>query len=269
VSTGCANCWAKQRAIQNAAAGSKWYDPEDPFKPTFHPARLGEPVARKKPSIIAVGFMGDLFHEDQRFEDIRAVIQAMRDAPQHAFLVLTKRPERIAGVVNDGPDPHIWYGTTVEDAVSAGARGGAIRSLAQRGHKTWISAEPLIGDLDALGHLQHWFQCPRCAGSKIHTDGSKTTFCTRCGGTGYEPADKRIGWVVVGCESGPNRRRMDEEWVRKIRAECARCRVPFYLKQMEVNGRVQSHPAPMLDGREYTQVPLEILRHVGRGGGLL
>jgi len=263
VSAGCANCWAKQRAIQNAAAGSCWYDPADPFKPTFHPGRLGEPMARRKPAIIAVGFMGDLFHPDIPVEDARKIIKAMREANHHAYLILTKRPERISEVLWDkNPDPHIWYGATVESGRTAAVRMRYMKGLAQQGYKVWISAEPLLADLDQEVRLEHWFQCPRCQGKGFLAE--RHIFCDRCGGTGFEPEDKRIGWVIVGCESGPGRRPMNEDWARKILNECARCRVPFFLKQMQVGNKVQAHPAPALDGRTFEQVPRAILEHVGR-----
>jgi protein gp37 len=41
----------------------------------------------------------------------------------------------------------------------------------------------------------------------------------------------RIGWVIVGEESGPGHRPVDATWVREIRDRCVTAGVPFFFKQ--------------------------------------
>ena len=60
-------------------------------------------------------------------------------------------------------------------------------------------------------------------------------------------------WVIAGCESGPRRRPAKIEWLRSLRDQCVAAGVPFFLKQMEVNGKVVK--MPMLDGREWKEFP--------------
>ena len=94
ISTGCQNCWAKQMA--NRQRGRNGYPADDPFRVTFQRDRLKEPLAWRKPRRIAVSLMGDLFHKDVPFAWIDDVFEIMALSGQHTFLVLTKRPERMA-----------------------------------------------------------------------------------------------------------------------------------------------------------------------------
>jgi protein gp37 len=64
-------------------------------KVSLIPEALDAPLRWRKPCCVFVNSMSDLFHESLSDEDIAAVFGVMAAAPQHRFLVLTKRAERM------------------------------------------------------------------------------------------------------------------------------------------------------------------------------
>ena len=97
VSEGCRNCYAERMAKR--LVGRAGYPKEDPFAVTLHPERLEEPLHWRKPRRIFVCSMSDLFHPDVPEEFIAAIWMRMIHSWWHKFLVLTKRPERMAKLV--------------------------------------------------------------------------------------------------------------------------------------------------------------------------
>ena len=93
ISEGCANCYAKR--MSNRLKGRCGYDADNPFKVTLHPGRLSEPLKWRKPRMIFVCSMGDLFHEDVPDELIDRIFAVMASCGEHTFLLLTKRPQRM------------------------------------------------------------------------------------------------------------------------------------------------------------------------------
>ena len=93
ISEGCENCWANRMSKRVAGMGVKGYDKKNPFRPTFHPHRLNDPIKVKKPSRIGVSFMGDLFHNDIQWPDVDKILKMTFEAPQHTYIILTKRIE--------------------------------------------------------------------------------------------------------------------------------------------------------------------------------
>jgi Bacteriophage protein gp37 len=99
VSAGCANCWHLAMAARHGGnpaftrAERRAYRGDGP--PALVSERTGRVLRRKKPAVIGVQFMGDLFHEKVTVVQQLAVFEAMSWAPQHTFLVLTKRPARM------------------------------------------------------------------------------------------------------------------------------------------------------------------------------
>jgi len=190
ISTGCKNCYAERMAKRLHAMGQKNY--RNGFKLTCHPESLELPLRWKKPQIIFVNSMSDLFHDDVPLDFIKDVFATMRQAKQHLFQVLTKRAERLVELspVLGWPE-NVWMGVTVEsndykDRINCLRKTGA-------GIK-FLSLEPLlddIGELDLFG----------------------------------------IDWVIVGGESGPGARPMAIDWVRSIRDQCLDQQVPFFFKQ--------------------------------------
>jgi protein gp37 len=164
----------------------------DGFKLTLHEHMLDLPLRWKKPRLVFVNSMSDLFHKDSPDEFILRVFDIMRQASQHTFQVLTKRSDRLLSLSSgiDWPE-NVWMGVSVERADYK----FRIDHLRETGAKTrFLSLEPLLGPLQAL-----------------ELDG--------------------IHWVIAEGESGPGARPMLESWVVDIRDQCVAANVPFFFKQ--------------------------------------
>jgi protein gp37 len=190
VSPGCKHCYAERMAKRLQAIGQPNY--KNGFRLALQPHMLELPLRWRKPQIIFVNSMSDLFHADVPEEYLRQVFDLMRRAHWHRFQVLTKRAERLAEL---GPDldwpENVWMGVSVE-STSYRARIDCLRSVPAL--TRFLSLEPLLGplpDLDLNG----------------------------------------IHWVIAGGESGPRARPMDGDWVRDIRDQCQIADVPFFFKQ--------------------------------------
>lgn len=190
ISEGCQNCYAERMAMGLHAIGQANY--KNGFRVTCHKHMLNLPLRWKKPHLIFVNSMGDLFHDEVPFSYIEEVFEVMNKAHWHCFQLLTKRAERLAEVADKLNWSHnIWAGVTVENQKNT-FRIDLLRKT--KAVVKFLSVEPLLGP--------------------IH------------------PLDLRgIDWVIVGGESGPKARPMDREWVRDIRDQCLKAKVCFYFKQ--------------------------------------
>ena len=184
------------------------------FRPTIHEDLLELPKKWKKPRTIFVNSMSDLFHNDIPDSFIRQVFRTMRDCPQHTFQVLTKRSKRLLSLGASLDWPsNVWMGVSVEN----GDAMHRIEDLALVPAKVrFLSCEPLIGPLEG-----------------IQLDG--------------------IHWVIVGGESGPGARPMDEVWAESIQLQCKTAEVPFFFKQW---GGVRKHKTGrILKGHIFDEMP--------------
>ena len=190
ISAGCRNCYAERLAKRLQAMGRRNY--ANGFQVTTHEAALELPHVWRKPSMVFVNSMSDLFHEEIPTEFVLRVFDVMRRADRHTFQVLTKRPERLLKLdpAIEWP-PNVWMGVTVEltDYVFR------IENL-RRTHAAvkFLSLEPLLGPVPSLD---------------LHG----------------------IDWVIVGGESGVGARPMHESWVTDIRDQCVKAALPFFFKQ--------------------------------------
>ncbi len=189
-SPGCRNCYAERMARRLRAMGHPNY--ANGFRPTTHEHVLEVPLRWKRPQVIFVNSMSDLFHEEVPLEFIAKVFKVMAEASHHRFQVLTKRSRRLRELAPELPWPsNVWMGVSVEDDEHV----YRIDNLKQTDALIkFVSFEPLlgpIGDLDLEG----------------------------------------IDWVIVGGESGPGARPMDPAWAREIRDLCLAANVPFFFKQ--------------------------------------
>lgn len=190
VSSGCLNCYAERMAKRLQAMGHPSY--LNGFDITCHEHLLELPLTWRKPKMIFVNSMSDLFHESIPDEFIIKVFQVMNQAHWHTFQVLTKRAERLQELSAVLPwTRNIWMGVTVENQRYI----KRINNLKESAAFTkFISMEPLIGpieDLDLRG----------------------------------------IDWVIVGGESGPGSRPMDKQWVLDIQTQCEFDKAAFFFKQ--------------------------------------
>lgn len=209
VSPGCKHCYAETFAERWRGIPGHPY--EQGFDLRLWPQRLELPLKWRKPRMIFVNSMSDLFHERVPFEFINGVFEIMRRCPQHTFQILTKRPERMVEWQNaHWPAPseapgvapfeaafaNVWLGTSVEDQERADER---IPHLLQvPAAIRWLSVEPLLDWVDP------W--------DKTLLDG--------------------IQWVVIGGESGPDARPMELVWASDLVHQCRAAGVAVFVKQL-------------------------------------
>jgi protein gp37 len=190
ISPGCAHCYAEVMAKRLQRMGQPNY--RDGFKLTFHPHMLDRPRRWKRPRMIFVNSMSDLFHVGVPLEYIQRVFTVMRETPQHTYQVLTKRADRLASLAPEIDWPaNVWQGVSVENRRFTD-RIDHLRTVPAT--VRFLSLEPLLGPLPNL-----------------NLEG--------------------IHWVIVGGESGNGARPMEEAWVRDIKAQCDRAGVAFFFKQ--------------------------------------
>lgn len=261
ISPACDNCYAERMAKR--LAGRVGYPKDEPFRVTLHPDRLDQPLKWKKPKRIFVVSMGDLFHENVPESYIAAIFAVAAAAPQHTFMVLTKRPKRMAAWFQwlsaeyNGPCdqnavlqtcfgeygwadqfddavasmldaawplPNVWLGVTAEDQQRADERIPWL--LKCPAAVRFVSAEPLLGPID-LSLLR---ACVDCGSLNRHCgllNDEDELYCGACGCKTFYGVD----WVIVGGESGQNARPSHPEWFRGLRDQCKAAGVPFFFKQ--------------------------------------
>lgn len=190
LSAGCQNCYAERMAKRLQAMGQSNY--ANGFTVACHEHVLGLPLQWRKPRLVFVNSMSDLFHEAVPVDFIQKVFQVMSQASQHVFQILTKRAERLAQLspILQWPE-NVWMGVTVERS-DFKPRIDWLRTT--EAAVKFLSLEPLLDDLGELDLFG-------------------------------------IDWVIVGGESGPSARPVQAEWVRPIRDQCVRRHLPFFFKQ--------------------------------------
>ena len=201
ISPGCTNCYAMRMAARLDAMGMEKYRGLTrksggravwTGKVRLDRTALGIPARWKRPRRIFVNSMSDLFHDGVPAEFVGEVWSAMRETPQHTYQILTKRPDRMADITASLPLlKNIWLGTSVESADFL-SRIDELRKV--RAAVRFISFEPLLGSV-------------------------------------ANPDLTNIHWVIVGGESGPRSRPMQEAWVSEIESACRKAQTAFFFKQ--------------------------------------
>jgi protein gp37 len=190
ISEGCRNCYAERLARRLKAMNQPNY--RNGFKVTLHPHVLDVPLRWRKPRMIFVNSMSDLFHKHVPTAFLLKVFDVMCRAERHRFQVLTKRSERLRELSGRLPWPeNIWMGVTVEAAEHLSRLDDLRKTDAAI---KFVSFEPLLGPIP-----------------QIDLDG--------------------IDWVIVGGESGPGARPMHPHWATDIRDQCLDDDIPFFFKQ--------------------------------------
>lgn len=260
VSSGCDNCYAAREAAtrlshtkQYAGLATVTRSGRAAFNGTLRllPERLDHPLRWRRPRLVFVNSMSDLFHEDVPESFIDRVFAVMAIARRHTFQVLTKRPHRMVEYFSAGPAdlngrlneaaravsgrddiavlptqkhgmvadrwplPNVWPGVSIENQQTADERIPLL--LRVPAVVRWVSAEPLLRRVT----LDH------------------TTWL-------YEGVGDQLGpihWVVVGGESGrPRARPFNVDWARSLVRECRGAGVPVFVKQMGSSPRVDDDP---------------------------
>lgn len=220
IGIGCDNCYAERFAERWRGIAGHPY--EQGFDLTLWPSRLSQPETWKKPRMIFVNSMSDLFHKEVDRAFIDQVFDVMERVDWHVYQVLTKRSSLMRAYLRKrygiaAVPSHIWLGVSVEDA----RHKGRVDHLKQiNSDARFISFEPLLGPIPAI--------------------------------------DLRgIAWAIVGGESGPRARPMQEGWVRQIRDACERDGVAFFFKQW--GGARPKSGGRLLDGEEWNGFPWQIV----------
>lgn len=222
ISAGCDNCYAARfsERFRNV--------PDHPFETgfdlTLRPERLEQPLRWKRPRMIFVNSMSDLFHKDIPKPHVEAVFDTMEQANWHTYQVLTKRSSLLQKFLNDRykerkPPEHMWFGVSVENE-QAKSRIAHLQNA--NAAVRFLSVEPL---LEALGVL--------------NLEG--------------------IHWVIVGGESGPGARPMEKKWAIDVRRQCEKAGVAFFFKQW--GGFRPKSGGRLLEGKEWNQFPLRTELH--------
>lgn len=219
ISEGCRNCYAERMAKRLRERCG--YPADEPSRVTLHPERFEQPTHWKKPRVVFVSSMGDLFHEDVPDEFIDRVFSQMTAATRHVFLVLTKRPERMRNIMlrYKRNVSNVWLGVSVEDQKTADERIPIL--LSTPAQHLFISVEPMLGPVDLQNYIG-FLGYEHCSGCVEGYDGEPD-----CPGHPVDGAE----WVICGGESGPGARPMNPVWVRNLRDQCRDAEVPFFFKQ--------------------------------------
>ncbi len=217
VSPGCANCYAERFAERFRGVPGHPY--ERGFDLRLVRERLEDPLRWRRPRMIFVNSMSDLFHREVPDDYIVRVARTMEAAPWHSFQVLTKRADRLRDLLRTklrfaATLTHVWWGVSVENRKHGFPRIAALQAAPAR--IRFLSVEPL---LEALGSLNL----------------------------------SGISWVIAGGESGPGARPVEASWVRSIRDQCLRDGVPFFFKQW--GGARKKAKGRELDGRTWNELP--------------
>lgn len=213
ISAGCKFCYAEVMTKRLTAMGVEKY--KDGFAVREHPSALHDPYLWKRPKVVFVNSMSDLFHPDVSVEFIQQVFAVMNDT-DHVYQVLTKRADRLLELDRQGLlewGHNIWMGTSVEDQRVV-HRVDLLRQTNAR--VKFLSCEPLIGPLPNLNLTN-------------------------------------IDWVIVGGESGRRPRPMDADWVLDIKDQCEAQRTKFFFKQW--GGTNKKKAGRSLQGRTYDEMP--------------
>lgn len=259
ISEGCNNCYAEKMAqrltyikstdyysqvvkYENVSGGGEFEDPDQWItlgwnnKTYFVESALEKPLKWKKPKMIFVCSMGDLFHESVPFKWIDKVMAVIGRSQQHTFQILTKRPERMKQYFNEGrydeilriaqnldfyaeglgsgiSNPkdmswwkNVWLGVTAENQQRANERIPVLLDIPAA--KRFVSCEPLLSDID-LQDIQPY-------GRTLDDWDNKSA---------------GIHWVIAGPETGSKSRPMKKEWIENIYNQCKDTNVPFFDKK--------------------------------------
>lgn len=221
VSNGCTNCYAERDDGRRKWTPDGWGKGK-PRKRTSEsnwkkPLKWNREAAAQGQRLrVFCASLADVFDDEVPDQWRHDLFKLIRNTPNLDWMLLTKRPETMRTFISDYfgtsmPYPNIWLGVSVEDQETADAR---IPILLQTPAMIrWISAEPLLGPVE--------FDCgPGAAGPHRYLSVEVD-----------HPEDRRLDWIIVGGESGPEARPMHPDWARSIRDQCIRAGVAFHMKQ--------------------------------------
>ncbi len=229
ISPACDNCYAETwdnrfnggrwgtHAVRTRTSQANW---RKPYKWHRAAGDAGESVR------VFCASLADVFDNDSSIpklwrDDLWRMIE---DTYWLDWLLLTKRPQNIMKAIGNrlGEEGHdfsnAWFGITSENQKELDRRWHhlalVMADIRVNTPVSFISAEPLLEQINI-------------------------------------PND--VGWVIAGCESGPNARQSDPDWFRSLRDQCADRDIPFFLKQVMIDGKLVTEPK--LDGDRHLEIP--------------
>ena len=195
-SRGCSYCYARRMAYR--LKGRYGYPQDDPFKPTFHPGRLLEPLQLKKPSKIFTVSMGEFFGPEIPEVWQTLILDIIFHCPQHTFQILTKQPQNIPNWVEAEAHwpSNIWLGVSVDGKNTYTERMLFDLYDVDFPHLKFVSFEPLLGPISetALEMLE------------------------------------TVQWVIIGAQTGPSAKQPRTEWVNAIIEAADKFGIPVFIK---------------------------------------
>ena len=219
--------------------------------------KLAEPLTWRKPRMVFVNSMSDLFHPSLENEEIAAVFGVMAACPQHTFQVLTKRPRRarhwFEWIQTDLPSCHVlgsargvrWhakqmlYGTEHEDDVSSSWSG------TQPDWK-WPLPNVWLGVSAGTQQLVEEF-VPELEATPAAVRFVSAEPLLEWVGLG----SRHIDWLIIGGESGPGARPCETEWIRRLLWECEGNKIAAFVKQLGSNTDVPTRDSKGGDPSEW------------------
>lgn len=279
-SAGCQNCWGMKQAHRFSGPGRAYEGltklvpgkgPQWTGEVRCVPEKLDEPLKWRDPCGVFAPSMSDLFHPKVPWWFVDKVMAVMALTPQHTYMTLTKRADLMAAYFNDldckariceaiedhpewkkrtrlpvgnlrWPLRNLWPGISVENQATAEAR--IPHLLRTPAAVRWLSIEPLISLVDLEGWMFSFCRAEHGECGRLLGKGS----CPDC-----LPTKRTFDQIVVGCESGPNARPTDTDWIRNLRDQCRAAGTPFFLKQRMIDGKLVKMPE--LDGKVWDEYP--------------
>lgn len=206
-SDACKFCYAEAFSLRMGWSKRPWTEQNAAENVVLHPERLHDPRTVKNPSRVFVCSMSDLFHDLVPEYFLDDVFDSLLQANHHTYQLLTKRPDRAVAYFDSTGNraeyldkiSHLWFGVTGENQPELYKRWAFVNQIPAK--VKFISYEPALEPINFR-----------------HFNG--------------------VSWVIVGCESGARRRKMDTAWAYSARNQCDAIGAAFHMKQMEVNGKV-------------------------------
>jgi protein gp37 len=210
VSPGCDRCYAERITLRFPRSFPNG------FNLTLRPDALDIPLHWRRPRLIFVNSMSDLFHAEVPEDHIALVFDVMQRTPQHTYQILTKRAQRLASLATRLEWPkNVWMGVSVETEQYAW-RIDYLRRVPAA--VRFVSAEPLLAPL-----------------ANLNLDG--------------------IDWLIAGGESQSGCRPASLDWFRDLRDQCNAAQVAFFLKQLGGHPSKHGGDDAVLDGRRWVEMP--------------
>ena len=224
----------------------------------FHPDRLNKPLHWKRPRRIGVCFLGDLFDDQVPYEWQQRVFEITLRCPQHEFFFLTKQPRNMVTTVLTSWEKrgmpiadNWWFGVSITDQPDAD---WMIPELLRIPGKHWGSIEPMLGPVKIPRYVWlpsmvrgdgPFYGTKAPSGlylASVNPNGAVSVTATNGHLLGVKPGEfeeRKLDWVVLGCESGHKRLPCPHEWMIDVVRQCKAAGVPVYCKQIQdVRGKV-------------------------------